>query len=345
MMDSDSKIESETRQIFGIDDSLTSKKSRPKRGCCCRCVKCLLSLLLALVLALAVAAIVFIGVYYKFEFDKTTDALEDRIAVLEAMLNQTEPAASVVSLQQAMMQTNDLKDKVEAVNETIMDLQTQMGQRTADITEAISDVNDSLIDTQDLVTQTKADLTLNIDQVSQNQRAVYVRWGSSSCPDVNGTSMVYSGTVGGASINHQGGGSNHLCMPLDPEYNLPIQTGIQGFSAIYPAEYETGFLSSSNRNVPCAVCSVSTRTQALMIPAKTTCPPGWTREYFGYLLAEGYLNRRSTFICTDVSHEGVPSADGNTEANDLWQVEAQCSVLSCPPYNPEGEIQCAVCSR
>ena len=391
-------MDGDTKHIFGIDESSVDKKAKYGRGrghCAVKCVKCLLLLLLVLIVVLSVAAIVFVGVYYKFDFDRTNAALENRIAELEEMLNQTQPATSVDSLQQAMKLTNDLMDEVKTLNGTVNKLQSRLGQATADITEKINVVNDSLIDTQvwvgqataditdkinvvndslidtqvwvglttanitdkinvvneslvdtqDRVDQTTADMALNLDQVSQNQRAVYVRWGSTSCPIVNGTTMVYSGVAGGATINHQGGGANHLCMPLDPEYTLPVQAGVQGFSAIFPVEYETGFLGSSNRNIPCAVCSVSTRTQALMIPAKTSCPAGWTREYFGYLLAEGFLNRRSTFMCTDVSHEGAPNAGGNTEANDMWQVEAQCSVLTCPPYVAENEIQCVVCSR
>jgi len=34
-------------------------------------------------------------------------------------------------------------------------------------------------------------------------------------------------------------------------------------------------------NVPCARCYTETRSAVMMIPAKRSCPAGWTQEYEG----------------------------------------------------------------
>ena len=50
-------------------------------------------------------------------------------------------------------------------------------------------------------------------------------------------------------------------------------------------EYESGNNgllpgSTQNQNVPCARC-LSRGTAVMMLPAKRTCPQGWTKEYEG----------------------------------------------------------------
>ena len=62
-------------------------------------------------------------------------------------------------------------------------------------------------------------------------------------------------------------------------------------SRVYGAEYQTfdstnPFYSLRDHDVPCAVCYTAERGDKIMIPAKITCPPSWTREYNGYLMAE-----------------------------------------------------------
>jgi len=36
-----------------------------------------------------------------------------------------------------------------------------------------------------------------------------------------------------------------------------------------------------DQNVPCARCYTENRPATMMIPAKRTCPGGWTKEYEG----------------------------------------------------------------
>ena len=180
---------------------------------------------------------------------------------------------------------------------------------------------------------------------SKSGSVVYTRWGNSSCPNETTTKLVYSGTMGGASSDYRGGASNYLCMPNDPQH-LNTRSGVQGHSYLLSAEYARPLQCSSDElNVPCAVCSVSTREQVLMIPGKTSCPATWTREYYGYLMSESRRRYRSMFICVDVSQEGMPSSQGFTSGSNLWHVEADCSGLKCPPYDSEKELTCVVCTK
>ena len=113
--------------------------------------------------------------------------------------------------------------------------------------------------------------------------AVYTRWGRTTCPSSNGTQLVYAGRAAGSWFNHKGGAAAfhwcYHCLPNDPSY---LQYRSTSWLSIWVWVYETrdGPLSAfHDQNVPCAVCYVSTRGTVLMIPAKTICPPSWTREY------------------------------------------------------------------
>ena len=97
--------------------------------------------------------------------------------------------------------------------------------------------------------------------------------------------MVYEGRAGMSNRTHHGGGVNYLCMPEDPEYTLPHRPGVRNHSYVLGTEYEGSPLQgTTHHNAPCAVCYVSTCETVLMIPAKTSCPTSWTREYYGYLM-------------------------------------------------------------
>ena len=190
-----------------------------------------------------------------------------------------------------------------------------------------------------------------------NSRAggtVYTRWGSSSCPNISGTELVYSGRAGGSFFTDTGGGANYLCLPDDPEYTLPSKPGIQREgSIIYGAEYQYPVTRPRTYyyNVPCAVCMATTRETVLMIPAKTSCPSSWTREYEGYLMSAAKYaaqqnNSRTMFECVDKDQEILSDSQENTNGALFWHVEADCTTgLRCPPYNEEKEINCVVCTK
>ena len=180
---------------------------------------------------------------------------------------------------------------------------------------------------------------------------VYVRWGHDQCPST--AQLVYSGRAGGPNYNHHGGGSNPQCLPLDPNFLTPI-SGSQAFRAlIYGAEYQTHTDSNSHvhgrqdHDVPCAVCHVSNRTAVYMVPAKYTCPTGWTREYYGYLMAEDTNSdrQRTQYTCMDAA---LRPANGSSTSNHnglvFYFVEGRCGSLPCPPYDETRELSCAVCT-
>jgi hypothetical protein len=85
---------------------------------------------------------------------------------------------------------------------------------------------------------------------------------------------------------------------LIPNTAVTYRVHVQGYSNMYGAEYEAPMTSTKqNHDATCAICCISTRETVLMVPAKTSCPTSWTKEYQGYLMAESKTNEgRSTFI-------------------------------------------------
>ena len=177
---------------------------------------------------------------------------------------------------------------------------------------------------------------------------VYTRWGRTTCPSTLGTVLVYSGRAGGTFYNKQGGAANHLCLPEDPDY-LQFLAGVQGYSPVYGAEYETHGATPlgavAEHNIPCSVCYTSARVTALMIPAKTRCPSSWTHEYTGYLMTGHVSHRRSMFECIDKDPESVPGSVGSVNGALFYHTEATCTGLPCPPYDANKELTCVVCTK
>ena len=179
----------------------------------------------------------------------------------------------------------------------------------------------------------------------------YTRWGKTSCSTVSGTELVYAGiTAGSEHRGHSGGGANYLCMPHNPQYGR-YQPGVQGYSPIFGTEYQTyagsPLASSLDHNVPCAVCYVSTRETALMLPARLECPTSWTLEYSGYLMS-AYKNGdhyRTMFECEDSDPDTIPGSSANTDGAQFFHTEATCNGLPCGPYDPQKELTCAVCTK
>ena len=176
---------------------------------------------------------------------------------------------------------------------------------------------------------------------------IYPRWGRTTCPNTPGTELVYAGRAGGTKHNTQGGAANHLCLPENPDY-LQYQARVQGYSPVRGVEYHTsgGPLSSVyEHDVRCAVCATSAREMAVMIPAKTQCPPSWTLEYTGNLMTERYTHHRSIFECIDKDPEIVPGSAASTNPALFYRTEATCSELLCAPYDTQKELTCVVCTK
>ena len=172
----------------------------------------------------------------------------------------------------------------------------------------------------------------------------YIRWGNSTCP--YGADTIYSGVVAGSWHKHEGAAVDPLCLPPDPQY-LQYQSGYQGYTRLYGAEYDTYTPSpldhSLNRNVPCALCQVYGRNNKIMIPSHYECPSGWRREYYGYLMAGHYTQKAGTqFTCVDKSLEQIPGSGANTDGYVFFTVEAYCDHhIPCSAK----ELTCVVCTK
>ena len=155
----------------------------------------------------------------------------------------------------------------------------------------------------------------------------------------------------GKSKHDDGGGVNYVCLPLDPEFPSNAQSGFQSGSYMYGVEYEKGrssrfFANQDDHNAPCAVCEVQGRSAVLMIPAKRTCPAGWTKEYDGLLASQDhYEYEGSTFVCVSHGMESRPGGNVNEDAGVMYVVEARCGSLPCPPYRNGYELSCVVCTK
>ena len=121
---------------------------------------------------------------------------------------------------------------------------------------------------------------------------------------------------------------------------------------LYGAEYQTrggdnGPLRSfHDHNVPCAVCYAPTQGTVVMIPARTTCPSSWTREYYGYLMADYHGHHRTMFECVDISPQSVPGSIANTDGALFYHTEVKCNHgIPCPPYDTQKEVTCVVCTK
>ena len=182
-----------------------------------------------------------------------------------------------------------------------------------------------------------------------NSGSTYTRWGHTSCPST--ADLVYKESMAGSYWSSKGAGANHLCFPFDPEY-VPGVGNAPG-AYIYGSEYRSCSANQMNsgrrdikyRNIPCAVCRVQMRSTAIMVPAHNSCSRGWTREYYGFLMAAYQASRKTNYICMDREMETLPGHAGDQKGNQLYGVATQCGLgLDCPPYQAEKPITCAVCT-
>ena len=177
--------------------------------------------------------------------------------------------------------------------------------------------------------------------------ATYIRWGRTTCPDTEGTELVYAGRAAGTAHTIQGGTSDYLCLPDEPEY-LAFTPGLQGRSHLHGTEYQPHdqpLNRFENHNAPCAVCHSSTRESVLMIPARLSCPNTWTLEYSGYLMSENERYYRRSTACVDKDPESIPGSSSDTNGALFYHMEATCNGILCPPYVAEKELTCAVCTK
>ena len=100
---------------------------------------------------------------------------------------------------------------------------------------------------------------------------------------------------------------------------------------------------SYDRNVPCALCEVTGRTNKIMIPSHYECPNGWRREYYGYLMAGSHDHKAAIqYTCVDKSLEQIPGSAADTNGYLFFTVEAYCDHhIPCS----DKEVTCVVCTK
>ena len=178
----------------------------------------------------------------------------------------------------------------------------------------------------------------------------YTRWGRTLCPHT-GTEQLYEGFVAGSAWDHAGSAS-YLCLHETPQFLRTTPGQQEGRTGIHATEYEVrasppAFGNMRGHNAPCVVCYVPTRTTKITIPARTSCPSSWTREYYGYLMADRSHDHRSgrVPICVDVNAESVPGTARREARSQLYFMEITCHGAVCPPYSDGDEIACVVCTK
>ena len=183
----------------------------------------------------------------------------------------------------------------------------------------------------------------------------YTRWGRTSCPNDINAQLVYSGRAGGTNFNAQGGSAERICLPDDPDYTpgaINISSN-QYKNMVQGAKLQVNYGLPGNplqhlhaQNAPCAVCFVPTRSTTIMVPAKSTCPLSWTREYYGYLMTEHDGFHRSSYTCLDIDTEAVAGEGRDTNYPSLlYHAVTDCNGLLCPPYENNRLLSCAVCTK
>ena len=62
-------------------------------------------------------------------------------------------------------------------------------------------------------------------------------------------------------------------------------------------------------------------------------------------MTQYYNDNTATFECVDANPESVPGSASYTNGGMFYNVEASCNRMPCPPYDPEKEPTCVVCSK
>ena len=119
---------------------------------------------------------------------------------------------------------------------------------------------------------------------------------------------------------------------------------------LYGTEYEYPIETfKHDSNVPCALCYVPVRVAMVMTPGTVTCPDGWTREYEGYLMGEmDYQgHRRTESVCVNAKQGTIEGSQANTNGALFYHIGVDCSNpgITCPPYQLNEVLTCAVCTK
>ena len=245
-----------------------------------------------------------------------------------------------------------IKTQAKEMDKLRKDLSEMSKEGRKDVSKRI--VLHSDADILRLVTALQNDLSKL--KATKGSGSTYVRWGRKSCPNINGTELVYSGYAGGSWYGDSGAASNYICLAPDPQWDHYSDAHDAG-AHVYGAEYQFGefgipgvaqFMGGNSvyqEDVPCSVCR-SSRPTTIMIPGRTQCYIGWTMEYKGYLTAgHSAYSAATEFVCLDDRPDNLPGGHPNENGALFYFVEGRCGSLPCPPYIDGRELTCVVCTK
>ena len=165
--------------------------------------------------------------------------------------------------------------------------------------------------------------------------------------------MLAVGMSGGRYYLDTGSGTNTLCLPHNPDPSPPDfprsfqHNDVAYAGSIHGSEYQFNYRHVDiDDDVPCAACMVTNARSTLMIPAKTSCPIGWTVQYQGVLTSGKQGYQATDYLCLDQNPEYLTEGARmhNYDGRLFYPVLAICGSLPCPPYKRQQLLSCVVCS-
>ena len=182
---------------------------------------------------------------------------------------------------------------------------------------------------------------VNLTNQVERAKTTYTHWGRQAC---NSSLTLYSGIMAGPFFSTAGGGSNYQCLPFEPEYSAFV-SGSRG-NRLHSSELQTDFAALPKfqalyQHTPaCSVCEASAQ---LMLPARLSCPDGWTVNYRGYLMCS--IQHRTQYICMDSDPQAVPNTQRNVNGATLHFVETGDTTDIPSSYDTNKEVTCTVCTK
>ena len=62
-------------------------------------------------------------------------------------------------------------------------------------------------------------------------------------------------------------------------------------------------------------------------------------------MSEYFSHHRSRYECVDKDQASLSGSHTNTDGALFYHVEASCTGMACPPYDPQKELNCVVCTK
>lgn len=142
-----------------------------------------------------------------------------------------------------------------------------------------------------------------------------------------------------------------MCLPHHPEPlpdNFPFvfqDNNKDNVGYLYGGEYQFSLKDVVLQDdVPCSVCRAKMATSTMMIPAKRSCPSGWTKQYTGFLTSERHNYVMAEYLCVDEDPDFVERSRVNENGRLFYPVVTVCGTLPCPPHKNLTMVACVVCS-